>query len=84
MLRRADGTVFPALLSLGPLPAEDDGAAVSMVASDLSEQRRGEAIAMAERFLRSILEQATEPIVVCDAHGRITHAESGGPGAGCR
>ena len=74
MLRRADGTVFPALLSLGPLPAEDDGAAVSMVASDLSEQRRGEAIAMAERFLRSILEQATEPIVVCDARGRITHA----------
>jgi PAS domain S-box-containing protein len=73
-LRRADGTVFPALLSLGPLPAEDGDDALSMIASDLSEQRRTEAIAMAERFLRSILEQAAEPIVVCDALGRITHA----------
>ncbi len=73
-LRRADGTIVPALLSLGPLPAEAEGAALSMIASDLSEQRRTEAIAIAERFLRSILEQATEPIVVCDTGGRITHA----------
>ena len=73
-LRHADGSSRPALLALGPLPADDSGAAVSMVVTDLTEQKRTEAIAAAERFLRSILEQAAEPIVVCDADGTITHA----------
>jgi PAS domain S-box-containing protein len=73
-LRRADGGSLPALLSFGPLPADDELAAISVIASDLSDQRRTEAIALAERFLRSILDQAAEPIVVCDAAGRITHA----------
>ena len=45
-----------------------------MIASDLSDQRRTEAIALTERFLRSILEQAAEPILVCDPSGRISHA----------
>ena len=74
MLRRADGGMIPALLALGPLPADTGEAALSLVVTDLTEQRRTEAIVAAERFLRSILEQAAEPIVVCDARGRITHA----------
>ncbi len=73
-LCRADGSALPALLSLGPLAAEGEPAAISVIASDLSEQRRTESIALTERFLRSILEQAAEPIVVCDRRGRITHA----------
>ena len=73
-LQRADGVAVPALLALGPLPADGGEAVVSLIVTDLTEQRRTEAIAAAERFLRSILEQAAEPIVVCDAGGRITHA----------
>jgi len=42
--------------------------------TDLSVQRRAEQIANAERFARSILEQATEAILVLSSDGRITHA----------
>jgi PAS domain S-box-containing protein len=73
-LRRADGGEVTALLSLGPLPVDDGGRMISMVASDLTEQKRTEQIIAAERFLRSILEQATEPIIICDASGTVTHA----------
>jgi PAS domain S-box-containing protein len=73
-LRRADGGEVATLLSLGPLPAEDDRLVISMIASDLTEQKRTEQVVAAERFLRSILEQATEPIVICDAAGTVTHA----------
>jgi len=42
--------------------------------TDLSVLRRAEEIAIAERFARSILEQATEAILVLSSDGRITHA----------
>jgi PAS domain S-box-containing protein len=73
-LRRADGAPFPALLALGPLPADGGEAVVSVVVTDLTEQKRTEGVVAAERFLRSILDQAAEPIVVCDTAGNITHA----------
>ncbi len=73
-LRRADGATVPALLSFGPLPIENGVLVISMIASDLTEQKRGDELLAAERFLRSILEQATEPILVCDAKGVVTHA----------
>jgi PAS domain S-box-containing protein len=73
-LRRTDGRDVPALLSLGPLPSDDDVRAMAMIASDLSEQKQKEEIVAAERFLRSILEQAAEPIIICDPAGKVTHA----------
>jgi PAS domain S-box-containing protein len=73
-LRRADGDEVATLLSLGPLPAEEGVLVISMIASDLTEQKRTEQVAAAERFLRSILEQATEPIIICDVTGTVTHA----------
>lgn len=73
-LRTADGASVPALLAFGPLPVDGGEAVLSVVVTDLTEQRRSEAVAAAERFLRSILEQAAEPIVVCDANGTISHA----------
>lgn len=42
--------------------------------TDLSIHRRAEEVASAERFARSILEQATDAIVVLALDGRITHA----------
>ena len=73
-LRRADDGEVASLLSLGPLPVDDDVRVISMVASDLTEQKRTEQVVAAERFLRSILEQAAEPVVICDASGTVRHA----------
>jgi len=42
--------------------------------TDLSTHRRAEQIATAERFARSVLEQATEAVVVLSPDGYITHA----------
>lgn len=61
-------SVWTSPIALGEVPA------TLVTVSDLSVQRRAEEIAAAERFARSILEQATDAIVVLDPHGRITHA----------
>ena len=42
--------------------------------TDLTIHRRAEQIAAAERFARSVLEQATEAVIVLAPDGRITHA----------
>jgi len=42
--------------------------------TDLSIHRRAEQIAAAERFARSVLEQATEAVIVLAPDGHITHA----------
>jgi len=42
--------------------------------TDLSVHRRAEELAIAERFARSVLEQATDAILVLASDGRITHA----------
>jgi PAS domain S-box-containing protein len=42
--------------------------------TDLTIHRRAEQIAAAERFARSVLEQATEAVVVLSPNGHITHA----------
>src|SRR5262249_38928181 len=44
--------------------------------TDLSLHRRAEQIAAAERFARSVLEQATEAVIVLSPDGHITHASS--------
>ncbi|MCM2265630.1 MAG: PAS domain S-box protein [Desulfuromonadales bacterium] len=45
-----------------------------MVVTDLTQQKRDEEIVAAEKLARSIIEQAGEAIVVCDAKGRIIQA----------
>jgi two-component sensor histidine kinase len=58
--------------------------------TDLSIHRRAEQIAAAERFARSVLEQATEAVVVLSPDGHITHASwraeqlAEQPPVGCR
>jgi PAS domain S-box-containing protein len=44
--------------------------------TDLSVHQRAKEVALAERFARSILEQATEAIVVLSPNGTITHASA--------
>lgn len=62
----------PAILSLSLL-AQRDVEAYSAIITDLRQQRRSEELEIAERFARSILEQATEAVFVCDRDGAITH-----------
>jgi len=57
-------------ISIGDAP----GTLVTL--TDLSIYRRAEEIAAAERFARSILEQATNAIIVLGADGHITHASA--------
>jgi PAS domain S-box-containing protein len=47
---------------------------ISVVVTDLTEQKRNEEIVASERLARSIIEQAGEAILVCDEEGRIIRA----------
>jgi PAS domain S-box-containing protein len=72
-LAAADGTEVPVYLSRST--ADLAGLeATCMVVTDLTEQKRHEDMVVSERLARSILEQAAEAIIVCNAEGIITHA----------
>ena len=47
---------------------------LSVVVTDLTQQKRNEEIVASERLARSIIEQAGEAIIVCDENGRIIRA----------
>jgi two-component sensor histidine kinase/PAS domain-containing protein len=56
-------------------PISISGTTATLVTlTDLSVYRRAEQIAASERFARSVLEQATDAILVLAPDGRITHA----------
>jgi diguanylate cyclase (GGDEF)-like protein/PAS domain S-box-containing protein len=73
-LAAADGTRVPVYLSVSRLLLDKRPDAFCMVATDLTEQKRNEAILAAEEFARAILEQAADAIVICDQNGRIIRA----------
>lgn len=68
-----DGSEVPAHLSLSPLPSEEVQS-VSVVVTDLTEQKRQQELVASEKLLRSILEQAAEATVVCNEYGIIIHS----------
>jgi two-component system CheB/CheR fusion protein len=63
----------PAHLSLSPLLLEDLQG-MSIVVTDLTEQKRQQELVASAKLLRSILDQAAEATVVCDERGQIIHA----------
>lgn len=69
-VRAADGTMVPVRLSVTLLDAVGMQN-LCVIASDLREQRRNEALLREERLSRLILEQAAEAIVVIDPQGII-------------
>jgi len=73
MLHTARGNRVPVLLSCSSLKM-DEVPGVCLVATDLTEQRRQAEIIAAEQLTRSILEQASEAMVVCDGEGQIIRA----------
>jgi PAS domain S-box-containing protein len=72
-LSRNGGDAMPVAVSPRPI-AIGETEAILVRLTDLSIHRRAEQIAAAERFARSVLEQATEAVVVLAPDGRITHA----------
>ncbi|MFL5240805.1 MAG: ATP-binding protein [Gemmataceae bacterium] len=72
MLRRSDGAVVPVYLGVNALHEGVTG--LCLMVTDLTEQKRQEALIAAEALARSILEQAVDAIVVCDQSGKIIRA----------
>ena len=73
ILLRRDDSHLPVKLWARPITLEEK-AATLVTLTDLSIYRRAEQLAAAERFARSILEQATNAIIVLAPDGSITHA----------
>jgi PAS domain S-box-containing protein len=70
---RADDAKIPVLAAAAPLDV-DEVAALLLIVTDLTAQKHSEEIAAAERFARSILEQAADAVLVFDLLGRVTQA----------
>lgn len=66
--------IAPVLISVSPLQSADIPGAVCLVVTDLTEQKRNEAMLAEERLTTQILNQAVELLVLCDHQGRIVRA----------
>ncbi|MEX2123279.1 MAG: ATP-binding protein [Woeseia sp.] len=72
-LERPDGTLVPVYISANDLSAED-ASGVCMLVTDLTRQKQHEELIAAETLARSMLQQAADPVVVCDPDGRVAFA----------
>jgi len=72
-LINVEGYAVPVLLSCfaSDLSA---GGGISVVITDLTQQKRNEEIMASERLAHSIIEQAGEALIVCDEKGRVIRA----------
>jgi PAS domain S-box-containing protein len=88
-LMRNGDVAMPVAVWSRPISIADTRATLVRL-TDLSVHRRAEQIAAAERFARSVLEQATEAVIVLAPDGHITHASwraeqlAEQPPVGCR
>jgi PAS domain S-box-containing protein len=73
-LRNRYGVVMPAYLSFRSFNLEEVPGAVCMVVTDLTQQKRQEAILAEEQLSRAIFEQVEAVILVVDPEGRILRA----------
>ena len=73
-LRNRYGVIVPAYLSFRSFNLEEAPGAVCMVVTDLTQQKRQEAILAEEQLSRAIFEQVEAVILVVDPEGRILRA----------
>ena len=73
-LRNRYGVIVPAYLSFRSFNLEEVPGAVCMVVTDLTQQKRQEAILAEEQLSRAIFEQVEAVILVVDPEGRILRA----------
>jgi signal transduction histidine kinase len=71
---KRDSGGFPARVEV--FTPYEDTRATCIVVTDLSEQRRHEAVSAAEALGRSILDQALDAVVVCDLRGVVVRASA--------
>jgi PAS domain S-box-containing protein len=71
------GLSVPVYVSLSPLRGEEGARLVCLVATDLSAQKRSAEMLASGRLATSVIEQATDAILVCDQEGRIIRASTG-------
>jgi len=69
-LINGEGNAVPVLFSCFFTDLAADGG-ISVVITDLRQQKRNEEIMASEQLARSIIEQAGEAIIVCDEAGRV-------------
>ena len=68
---------IPVLVSISPLENPTYSAHLCLILTDLTDQRRSLELAAAERMAVAIIQQAVEPVVVCDEQGRVVRASCG-------
>ena len=68
-LQARDGALVPIHVGLGVVVL-DGLSSICAVVTDLTERKRAEAVLASEQFVRAILSQAADGIVVCDTEGR--------------
>lgn len=73
-LLRGDITLLPASILLTRLNIDDGGPVICLTVTDLTERRKFEEISAAEKLARSVIEQASEAIIVCDEKFKIIRA----------
>src|SRR6478736_2879564 len=73
MLCDAIGNERPVNLSVARNSAGEDPG-LSVIVTDLTEQKKNQQIVASERLANAILEQSAEPIIVCDVNGVIMRA----------
>jgi PAS domain S-box-containing protein len=73
-LRNRYGVIVPAYLSFRSFNLEEAPGAICMVVTDLTQQKRQEAILAEEQLSRAIFEQVEAVILVVDLEGRILRA----------
>ena len=73
-LRNRYGVIVPAYLSFRSFNLEEAPGAVCLVVTDLTQQKRQEAILAEEQLSRAIFEQVAAVILVVDPEGRILRA----------
>ncbi|RJR42820.1 MAG: PAS domain-containing sensor histidine kinase [Deltaproteobacteria bacterium] len=73
-LRNRNGVIVPGYLSFRSFNLEEVPGAVCLVATDLTQQKRQEAILAEEQLSRAIFEQVEAAILVVDPEGRILRA----------
>jgi PAS domain S-box-containing protein len=76
-LQSGNGPAVPTYLSFSRLNLEDPPGALSLVVTDLTQQKRQEAMVADGKLSQEILWQAEQPIAVCDRSGLIIRASRG-------
>lgn len=70
-LQAEEKSIIPVYISINSLQLSESQEAFCVIITDLTEQKHKEEIVAAEKLARSIIDQATEVVVVCDEEGKI-------------